>query len=598
MRANTHRVLRFIDIQSDDPRVVRQSRLLQFLVLIIILGGLRGTITILGRFFTGEPTPQDILIFLAQVGMIVAFAMLTLHLLHRGRFFPALHLCFGLLNLILFSLLISTEGSGPFHLLLLISVFSVAALQSIRVSAIYLVAILTGVCLYYINSPAYGIDSAVSYLQVALLLTAPSWFFANDLRQSRDRAQKLAQQLEKSIGDLDNRANQLEQIAEVGRVATSSLDQEKLIRNAVELIQTRFNYYYVAVYLLNTDGSRLILQEAHGEKGRLSENTGIHQTVGQISIVGWVALNRQARIALDIGDDPFIFDNPDLPETHSEVGLPLLARGRLLGVLDIQSKESNAFQEQDLAFLQVMTDQIAAGVDNARLFQEISSQANLLTELQAINNLMNQQANIQNALNVVAERAVGLFHVDGGGVFLYRPGKNNIKLVTNLNVNDPQVGEVLEPGEGLSGQAFEENKTITIDDYATWAGRSEKFTHVGFHSAVAVPLRRQNEPIGVLALTRTQKKQSFKQDEIQIVELLAQQVSAVIVNNQLIEETRRLIKRERTINQAAAQIRRSLDAKTILETMTEELGNLFGNRAVKARLYPQQEGIVEEKEIP
>jgi sigma-B regulation protein RsbU (phosphoserine phosphatase) len=480
--------------------------------------------------------------------------------------------------------------------LLLISVFSVAALQSIRVSAIYLIAIIAGVSLYFINSPAHGVDGAISFIQVALLLTAPSWFFANDLRRSRDRAKNLTQELETTVGDLNQRANQFEQIAEIGRVATSSLDQDKLIRSAVELIQTRLNFYYVAVYLLNPDGSRLILQEARGDTGRLSEIKGNHQTIGQLSIVGWVALNQEARIALDVGEDAFIFDNPDLPETHSEVGLPLLARGRLLGVLDIKSKESNAFQQQDLTFLQVMTDQIAAGIDNARLFKEISDQAVLLTELQTINNLMSQQANIPNALNVIAERAVSLFHADGGGVFLYRPEKNNLKLVTNLNINDTQVGEILEPGEGLSGQVFKENKTITIDDYATWEGRSEKFTHVGFHSAVAIPLRRQNEPIGVLALTRTQKKQPFKQDEIQIAELLATQVSAVIVNSQLIEETRRLIKRERTINQAAAEIRRSLDAKTILETMTGELGNLFSTRTVKARLFPQQEGTAEEKE--
>ena len=143
---------------------------------------------------------------------------------------------------------------------------------------------------------------------------------------------------------------------------------------------------------------------------------------------------------------------------------------------------------------------------------------------------------------------------------------------------------------------------MTIEDYANWQGRAENFIQAGFDTAVAIPLRRQNEPIGVMTLTRKQNRQPFKQDEIQIAELLAAQVAAVIINNQLIEETSRLVRRERTINQAAGQIRRSLDAKTILDTMTNELGHLLGDKVVKARLFPQQESdskesMAEEQEI-
>ncbi len=169
--------------------------------------------------------------------------------------------------------------------------------------------------------------------------------------------------------------------------------------------------------------------------------------------------------------------------------------------------------------------------------------------------------------------------------------------MVNLDLNDSRTGEVLKPGEGLSGRAFAENKTLTVEDYTVWEGRSESFVQGNFYAAAAIPLRRQNDPIGVLTLTRKQKGKPFKTEEIQIAELLAAQISAVILNNQLIDETRRLVKRERTINQAAAQIRRSLDAKTILDTTTEELGNLLGSRVVRARIYPQQGITDEEKEL-
>jgi GAF domain-containing protein len=205
---------------------------------------------------------------------------------------------------------------------------------------------------------------------------------------------------------------------------------------------------------------------------------------------------------------------------------------------------------------------------------------------------MNQQANARNALNVLVEKIPALFNADGGGVFLYEPKENVLKLMANLNAVDERIGRSLAPGEGLSGWAFKENKTHAIDNYTTWAGRSEKYAQGGFHAAVAIPLRRQNEPLGVLTLTRSAEGQPFLQDEIQIAELLAAQVAAVIINNQLIEETRRLVQRERTINQATDQIRRSLDAKTILDTTTAELGNLLTNKVVRARLY------AEEAELP
>jgi sigma-B regulation protein RsbU (phosphoserine phosphatase) len=475
---------------------------------------------------------------------------------------------------------------------MLISVFSIAALHSIRVSALYLVIIISAVSLYLINTQPEGVEDAFSFLQVALLLTLPTWFFANDLRNSRDRAKRLTQALENSVLGLDNQAKQLQQIAEIGRVATASLEREQLLGNVVDLIQKRFNFYYVGVLLISPDGARLALEEASGETGRLAYEEGHHLTMGHVSIVGWVAINRKARIALDVGDDPHFFSNPNLPETHSEVALPLIARGRLLGVLDVQSREINAFQEEDIAALQVMADQIASGLYNARLFNDISNQALVLTDLQSVTNLMNQQANTRNALNVLVETIPALFNADGGGVFLYEPKENVLKLMANLNAVDERIGRSLAPGEGLSGWAFKENKTHAIENYTTWAGRSEKYAQGGFHAAVAIPLRRQNEPLGVLTLTRSAEGQPFLQDEIQIAELLAAQVAAVIINNQLIEETRRLVQRERTINQATDQIRRRLDAKTILDTTTAELGNLLTNKVVRARLY------AEEAELP
>jgi GAF domain-containing protein len=578
----------FLEIQSDDPRLVRQSHLLQILIALTTIASLRGGHQAYTALQLGEPTFLNYVVFAAQLGGSILFAVITFGLLHRGRFLPAVHLFFITLNAVLISLLFSYGNIFVFPYLLLISVVSIAALQSIRASALYFVVIISIVTLYLVNNDPEGINKAIEFGGVALFLVAPAWIFANDLRLSRDRANRLAGDLEISVASYAERTEQLQDIVEIGRIATASLDKGKLLRTTVDLIRERFGFYHVRILLLSSDGSRLVIEEASGEGGRDTAHQGHQLTIGQVSIVGWVALNHEARIALDVGEDPYYFNDPSLPETHSEVALPLITRGRLLGVLDVHSRETNAFQEEDVSVLQVMADQIANGLDNAQLFEEITHQAGQLTELQTITNLMNQQATTRNALHVIADKALPLLNADGGGVFLYRPAINELKLIANLNVNDTRLGESLEPGAGLSGRAFAENKTQLTEDGAGEGG-GEDFVQAGISTAVAVPLRRQNEPIGVMTLTRSQNNEPFKLDEIQIAELLAAQVSAVIINNQLVEETSRLIRRERNINQAAAQIRRSLDAKTILDTMTEELGYLLGSKVVKARLFPQQE---------
>jgi hypothetical protein len=295
MAANRFRFLRFLEIQSDDPRIVRQSRLLQFLIAFILLASLRGILILLESLQTGPTVFSDYAVFLGQIGGILLFTIGSLYLLHKGRFLVAVHIFFILLNVVLFSLLASNDGEGPFPTIMLISVFSIAALHSIRVSALYLVIIISAVSLYLINTQPEGVEDAFSFLQVALLLTLPTWFFANDLRNSRDRAKRLTQALENSVLGLDNQAKQLQQIAEIGRVATASLEREQLLGNVVDLIQKRFNFYYVGVLLISPDGARLALEEASGETGRLAYEEGHHLTMGHVSIVGWVAINRKAR---------------------------------------------------------------------------------------------------------------------------------------------------------------------------------------------------------------------------------------------------------------------------------------------------------------
>jgi len=169
---------------------------------------------------------------------------------------------------------------------------------------------------------------------------------------------------------IQQRTEQLRVTSEVGRVVSSILDPNKLIEEVVNLITERLGYYYAAIFLLSPDGYWAELKNATGEAGKTLMERQHRLSVGGKSMVGSAINLREARIAHDVGVEAVRFDNPLLPETRSEIALPLIVGGNVLGALDAQSTKENAFDEEVVETLQAMANQVAVALENARLFQE------------------------------------------------------------------------------------------------------------------------------------------------------------------------------------------------------------------------------------
>jgi len=173
------------------------------------------------------------------------------------------------------------------------------------------------------------------------------------------------------------RAQQLAAAAEVSRASISVLNPDELIVKVAELIRERFNLYYAAIFLVDEEHKWAVLNYATGEAGKQLLARGHRLEVGGKSMVGSAVSTRKARIALDVGQEPVRFNNPFLPLTHSEMALPLVVGETVLGALDVQSTETNAFSEADINVLQTMTDQIAIALQNARLYGESQRRSQL-----------------------------------------------------------------------------------------------------------------------------------------------------------------------------------------------------------------------------
>ncbi len=170
--------------------------------------------------------------------------------------------------------------------------------------------------------------------------------------------------------DLERRISQLHAVAEISRSITGVLASQKLLQEAVDLILKRFNLYYVGIFIVDENRRFAILQAGTGEAGKAMVSEQHKLPVAESSMIGWTILHRQARIALDVGTDAIRFANPHLPDTHSELALPLISGDQVIGALTIQSNQPEAFDEDDITILQNIADTLAIALENAHLFQE------------------------------------------------------------------------------------------------------------------------------------------------------------------------------------------------------------------------------------
>lgn len=184
------------------------------------------------------------------------------------------------------------------------------------------------------------------------------------------------------VHGMTKRTIQLQTAAEVSRAATSILDINKLLPDIVELIRNHFEYYYVGIFLVDEQNEWADLLAATGDMGKKMIDEKHRLKVEDSSMIGWCLTHKEARIALDVGEDAVRFANPLLPHTRSEMALPLITHGEIIGAMTIQSEKPAAFSRVDITALQTMADQVANAIENARLYTD---KLNLNRELEMQN---------------------------------------------------------------------------------------------------------------------------------------------------------------------------------------------------------------------
>lgn len=238
------------------------------------------------------------------------------------------------------------------------------------------------------------------------------WFLANLTKLDEDHAFWVARDIterKKAEEAIRRRNEYLAVSAEIGKLVTSTLDLNAIFARTVNLINERFNFYHAAIYIVEETGFNANLREATGDAGAEMKKQKHTYRVDSKSTVGRVASDGEAVVVNDVKTNPLHVGNLLLPNTKAEAAIPLRIGNRIIGVIDIQADEENAFTGDEIAVLQTLADQVAVAIDNARSF-ELSQQA--VMEMREIDRLKSQfLANMSHELRTPLNSIIGFSRV-------------------------------------------------------------------------------------------------------------------------------------------------------------------------------------------
>jgi GAF domain-containing protein len=324
----------------------------------------------------------------------------------------------------------------------------------------------------------------------------------------------------------------------VAREAATELDLSKLLERAVSLISERFGYYHASIFLMDSTREWAVLQAASSEGGRRMLER-LHRLRRGVGIVGHVVAEGKSRVASDVGEDAAYFDNPDLPQTHSEMALPLQVRGETIGALDVQSTERDAFDDEDVGVMQGLADQIAVAISNARLFQQAQE------SLEAERRAYGEVGRLAWQGLLAAEGALGCVR-DSRGITL-------------------EVGEL----EREARAALETGSVMQSQEAA---------------GNVAVPIKVHGKVIGVIDAQKRIGATPWTNDQVNLLQAFSDQLSLALDSARLYQTTQRRAAEDRLVGEITARIRETLDVDTVLQTAVREMGEALGVAKVEVRL--------------
>jgi GAF domain-containing protein len=414
----------------------------------------------------------------------------------------------------------------------------------------------------------------------------------------------LAQQEARS--ESERRAILLQTATEISHAASSILDPDELIQQAVDLIRERFGLYYAGLFLVDQSGE---LSDEAGKWAVLSAGTGLagqqmitqgHKLeIGGESMIGWCVANAQARIALDVGKEAVRFVNPFLPETRSEMALPLISRGHVIGAMTIQSTQEAAFSQEDIALLQTMADQLANAIENTRLFEQtqtaLGETETLYRSSLAIGAAASAQDVGQATIDYATTHAVDTARIlwleykgDKPANLRFGPAwRRDRPAVTadvSLSLDDDPLVAYMDANESIVVS------DILTDERADQATRQLLVDQFDLRAFVMMPIAQQDHRFGYLFVGR-KTPGPFTEQELRQYATLTAQAAIALENKRLYSQEQSRRQRAEAVVRVGRLLASTLDLDTVLPQVMEEAAKMMTVTQCGVIILDEQAGV-------
>lgn len=360
------------------------------------------------------------------------------------------------------------------------------------------------------------------------------------LAQTFDAMQRQIQSLVRDLETrIATRTRDMNATQEISRYAVTQRDLQQLLERVVNLIIERFmDIYHAQIFLMDSDGEYAVLRASTGDVGKMLLERGHRLAVGSVSVIGQVTAQGRVLVARDTATSQVHRRNEFLPDTRAELAIPLRVGEEIIGALDVQSRQRDAFTEDLSNVLQTMADQIAIAIQNARLYEE---SVRRLEEIergnrQATERVWREYMNDQRARELTSTA-----------------GTESTAEFSELRKRAMRTGQ-------LALGSLTERKTIPI----------------------AVPLRLRGQILG--AVEWELLAQEMHESNLQLAQELADRLALSLDNARLFEESQAATERERLVNTIASKLTVKTDIDEILQTAVKEVGLALRAPQVNIRL--------------
>ncbi len=223
----------------------------------------------------------------------------------------------------------------------------------------------------------------------------------------------------------------------------------------------------------------------------------------------------------------------------SEVDVPVRIGGEVLGVLVAESKEIDAFDQEDFEVLTAAAQQTGVAIDKARLLATEQRRADELKALHTTLSDITAELELRSLLQIIVERAAALLHGTGGELGLIDEENQEIHIVVSYNVGEDFVGSRQDVGEGIMGMVASTGEPMIVDDYQTWEKGLPAYSHI--HATVAAPLTVGERLVGVFTTATVDPERKFDETDMRLLTMFARQAAIAIENARLFEQAQREI---------------------------------------------------------